>query len=341
MLKALLERLLAVFDRPEPARDRPVHGDHGRARDVDYTFNKKRYTGSQTRQYRVHLPPAYGLGNKLPVVMVLHGCDQNHEDVQQVSDFDRLADKHGFIVVYPFVTSYDTPRMDNCWAFWSKHHNRSGAGEVEDLWRILSAVRSRFKADADRLHVAGLSSGASMAIALLVTRCDKIASGAEIAGLPYTESAMFLGHANPLYKPTRHVVAAMEAEMGNKKRQVPLMIVHAKRDRFISVKAATKVRESWAESFAIDTSEPSWSKSGSTNGTAWEHHRYTDGTDGNAIETLLLDHNEHGWYGGQEGKYGFTDTLDVSEMIWSFFASNRLNSASSTSGLFRRHKSAA
>ena len=212
----LAQKLTALFGRGDSGRRRPIHGSHGQARDIEYVFKRRRYPGSRNRQYLVHLPPAYRRGGpKLPVVMVLHGCDQDHHDIRHVAHFDRLADRHGIIVVYPFVTSYEQPRMSNCWAFWSRRHNRAGHGEVEDLWQILSDVRRRYGADDKRLHVAGLSSGGGMAVALLVNRCDKIASGAEIAGLPYTEYPPTFGLMQRRERPLQRIVDAMNEQMKN------------------------------------------------------------------------------------------------------------------------------
>ena len=43
--------------------------------------------------------------------------------------FATLAERDGFIVVYPFITSYDGMRSPNCWGFWFPQHIHEGAGE--------------------------------------------------------------------------------------------------------------------------------------------------------------------------------------------------------------------
>jgi len=342
MLAALYTKLKRALGIGKRRRHRPVHGNHGEARDIEYVFRKRGYPGSRDRRYLVHLPPAYCRGGaKLPVVMILHGCEQNHEDVRHVADFDRLADQHAVIAVYPFVTSYDRPRMNNCWAFWSRQHNRAGAGEVEDLWQILCDVRKRFGADENRLHVCGLSSGGSMAVALLVNRCDKIASGAEIAGLPYSEIPPIAGPMLRAQKPLERIVDAMERQMARRKRRVPLLIVHSTGDPVINVSAAEKLQQSWASSFAVEMSKPIWSRSGRTRGTAWVHKRFRCEDGSPLLETLLLDHQGHGWYGGRDGKFGFTDAPDVSKTIWRFFQANTLEPVSRAGNGSRRSARAA
>jgi poly(hydroxyalkanoate) depolymerase family esterase len=327
MLRTLYSRLRSSLNRAPQSRHRPVHGEHDHARDIQYVFRRRNYPGSRDREYLVHLPPAYTRGRRLPVVMILHGCDQDHHAVRHVADFDRIADRHGFIVVYPFVTSYAPPRMRNCWAFWSSRQNRAGAGEVEDLWQILNDVRRRFRADPNRLHVAGLSSGAAMTVALLVNRCDRIASGAEIAGLPFTETAAALGQSQPRLKSVGRVVEAMDEAMRTRKRAVPLLVVHAEGDPLISAEAAIRIRDSWGECFSIDTGRPVWVDTGLDRGTSWVHHRYTNPHEAAVVETLLLEHSQHGWYGGRDGRYGFADAPNVSQRIWAFFEANRLDSA--------------
>ena len=46
-------------------------------------------------------------GEALPLVVVLHGCNQTHRDIMNDTRFNDLAEAEKFIVVYPFITSYD------------------------------------------------------------------------------------------------------------------------------------------------------------------------------------------------------------------------------------------
>jgi hypothetical protein len=122
--------------------------------------------------------------------------------------------------------------------------------------------------------------------------------------------------------------------MGTRKRAVPLLIVHAVSDPIISVAAARQVRDSWSRCFSIDLEQPAWSDSGIDSGTSWNHVRYAHSRNPGIIEMLLLEHSQHGWYGGRDGRYGFADAPDVSGRIWKFFAANRLDSAQRSRGLF-------
>ena len=90
------------------------------------TFMAKSHPGSRMRRYTVHVPPSYTWRRSAPLVMVLHGCQQSDEQIQEISNFDAIADRAGFIVVYPFVTSYTGMRLKNCWGWWSKNQVEAG-----------------------------------------------------------------------------------------------------------------------------------------------------------------------------------------------------------------------
>ncbi len=55
------------------------------------------------RNFMVRLPKGYDAKQHYPVVMLLHGMNQDAEDMERLTGFDALADKEGVIVVYPIA----------------------------------------------------------------------------------------------------------------------------------------------------------------------------------------------------------------------------------------------
>lgn len=53
------------------------------------------------RNFLVRLPQGYDSSRHYPVVIVLHGMNQDPDDVERLTQFDQLADKDGIILVYP------------------------------------------------------------------------------------------------------------------------------------------------------------------------------------------------------------------------------------------------
>jgi polyhydroxybutyrate depolymerase len=53
------------------------------------------------RTYLVRLPRGYDSARKYPVVILLHGMNQDTDDMERLTRFDELADKDSIIAVYP------------------------------------------------------------------------------------------------------------------------------------------------------------------------------------------------------------------------------------------------
>ncbi len=53
------------------------------------------------RSYMVHIPPNLDPLRPLPLVVAIHGAFETAKDMEKRSGFSNLADKEGFVVVYP------------------------------------------------------------------------------------------------------------------------------------------------------------------------------------------------------------------------------------------------
>lgn len=295
--------------------------------DLVRNFQRRRYAGSRKRRYRLHLPSGFRQTGRYPLLMVLHGCRQTENDIRHVSGFDRIADEQGFVVVYPFVTSYTGLRNRNCWGWWFKNEIHRGAGEVEDLWQIVEEICRDYPIERERIHVTGLSSGGGMAVAMMVSHARRIASGAVVAGVPFGESAgavKMLRVARAWFRPIREISRAMERAMGDERRLVPIFIVHSDGDETVPLQAAMNIRESWRDCFHLPKGQPSHRSAGTTQGTRWECCDYPDADGRSVIETLFIAGKGHGWYGGHPGSYSYPDAPDISRLMWEFFNRHRL-----------------
>ncbi len=293
----------------------------------DRVSQKHAYPGSQNRHYRVYVPRGYCGSKPLPLVMVLHGCRQDHRDIQMISEFDRVADQHEFIVVYPFVTRYPDMRGRNCWGWWRPEQIKSGCGEVEDLWRIVTEVCAEFAVNRRRIHIAGLSSGGGMAVAALTVHPGRFASGAVVAGVPYGESASVVAlpySTSRRYKPIDRVVALMEKARRNDRTPVPICIVHSHNDDTVHIQAGENLRDSWLSYFGVEEKVVKRVEYKLTHGTPWAHTRYRRRFGRSVVETIFLEGPDHGWYGGAPGRFSYPSAPNISSMIWKFFKRHML-----------------
>ncbi len=312
-------------------------------RNIDRVLKHYRHPGSHQRQYRIYLPKNYSPNKPLALVMVLHGCQQTHHDIQTISGFDKLADKHNFILVYPYVTRYNDLRMKNCWGWWRPEHTRSGVGEVEDLWCIVTEVANDYAVDLKRVHLAGLSSGGAMAVAAMTVHSGYFASGAVIAGVSFGERALAVAMPHSSlrsFRPIDRTVMLMEKARKEDRTPAPLFIVHSYNDSFVDIQAGKNLRDSWLKYFGFDKASKKRVEHHQTNGVPWTHTIYGKKFGCSIVETLFLEGPGHGWYGGEPGDFSFPGAPPVSDLMWKFFKEHRLTDAPDALSI-RKHYSKA
>ena len=96
---------------------------------------------------------------------------------------NRLADEHGFLVVYPEQAAH--ANASKCWNWFKPQDQLRGAGEPSLIAGIVREVARRHGADPRRIFVAGLSAGAAMAVVLGETYPELFAGVGAHSGLPY------------------------------------------------------------------------------------------------------------------------------------------------------------
>ncbi|QJQ07169.1 alpha/beta fold hydrolase [Undibacterium piscinae] len=142
--------------------------------------------GGLTRTYRSYVPK--GLPKGAPLLFVMHGSGQNGAQIRIETgyEFERLADRHGFAVVYPNARSFD-------WNDCSKVGDFSFKGREVDDVGFLSALAGRLseelELDRKRVFATGVSSGGLMSLRLALEAPDKFRAVAAVsANLPAAEN---------------------------------------------------------------------------------------------------------------------------------------------------------
>src|SRR5688500_8472140 len=118
------------------------------------------------RRYRLYRPQDVRFGERLPLIVMRHGCGQDAKSFASSTRMNRIADRERFLVLYP-----EQDRLANAQGCWNWFDTRSGRayGEAALIMKAIDQVCLLYPVDRARVAVAGLSAGASMA-ALLVTR---------------------------------------------------------------------------------------------------------------------------------------------------------------------------
>jgi poly(hydroxyalkanoate) depolymerase family esterase len=278
----------------------------------------------------VHAPPSLPDG-PVPLVVMLHGCTQNAADFARGTGMNRLADQHGFVVAYP-----EQVRQANgqgCWNWFESQHQQRGAGEpalIAGAAQLIVSSGSRWTIDADRVFVAGMSAGGTMASVMGATYPDLFAGIAVHSGLPFAAAT---GVGSALQVMTRGVKdpsalgSLAHRAMGSVARPVPALILHGTADRTVSPTNGTQALEQWlatnqlAAGQAVAATDPTSSTQGrSDGGRTYTASTWHDGDDRLIVARLEVEGLGHAWSGGSpSGSYTDERGPDATEAIVKFF----------------------
>jgi polyhydroxybutyrate depolymerase len=131
--------------------------------------------GGVPRTYTVHVPP--GLEQPAGLVLNLHGAGQTGADQAALTNYNAVADAHGFVVVYP-------NGVDLSWADGrgASIPDRQGVDDVGFLTALADRLVADYGIDPGRVFATGLSAGAFMSQRLACERADMFAAIAPVAG---------------------------------------------------------------------------------------------------------------------------------------------------------------
>lgn len=118
-----------------------------------------------------------------PLVVVLHGCTQTAAAYDHGSGWSELAERHGFILLFPEQTRANNANL--CFNWFEPGDTRRDSGEALSIRQMIAAMVDRHAIDPARIFVTGLSAGGAMTSVMLATYPELFAGGAIIAGLPY------------------------------------------------------------------------------------------------------------------------------------------------------------
>ncbi len=299
------------------------------------TLAKGDAPSSLDRTYQVYVPAGIANDGSAPLVTVLHGCKQTEGDMIRDTGFTDLADRNGFVLAFPFVTSVDPlePGDTNCWRFWYPNERTQGSGEVGDIRRIIARVEETYHTDPDRRYVAGLSSGAAMAVDVAVAYSEDIAAAGSVAGLPYAEgfgAATLNGCLDrPVTNDLGRAVSAMAEEQAKpgERRLVPLMVIQSTNDCKVSIENGANLRDSWIRYYRANPN-PVWEADCTTDAVWCRHARFTTNDGRPVVETLFYlgaeGDNTHYWPGDKAGPYANPAGPSASTALWNFFSDKTL-----------------
>lgn len=272
------------------------------------------------RRYYLFRPDGITRTQRVPLMVMLHGCGQTARSFALSTRMNALAARERFLVLYPEQDRRANPQ--GCWE-WFGTATRTGHAEAATLLAAIEQVCLLYPVDRDAVGLTGISAGAGMA-ALLATlyptrfRALVMHSGVPpgVAHSPATAMAAMHGRRTPDF-------ATVGAQ-----QWPPLLVIHGDADRIVASGNARAAVRLWAAAHDAREGETRRLQRG---------RRYpavvTDYHAGRQLVASLYEVQGlgHAWSGGAQ-RQPFSDPAgpDASRLAWSFLQRQLRTAARST-----------
>jgi len=281
------------------------------------------------RDYALHLPEGAPPAGGRPLVVLLHGCTQDAEDIARGTRLHEAAGRRGWMVLYPVQPAAAHPRQ--CWNWYDPAHQRRDAGEPSIIAGMTAQVVAEHGGNARQVYLAGISAGAAMASLVAAAYPEQFAALALHSGVAHSAAAS-VGEAlgvmqKGVASPEPSAERAWQA-MAGRARVIPTLVIHGEGDAVVAPINGAQAARQWFLTNALAMGQPLDTTSGATDHSQREEGGYQvrrstyRAKDGTPLSSLVMVRGlGHAWSGGSPaGTFSDPKGPDASAMIVDFFA---------------------
>ena len=276
------------------------------------------------RRYAVFKPAGLQRGERLPLLVMLHGCTQDAAAFARSTGMNRLATRERCLVLYPEQDRLAQPQA--CWNWFATRHGRAQA-EATLLLQAIDQVCTSQPVDRSRVAVAGLSAGASMAALMVTLQPERFCALLMHSGIaPGTaDSTLSALRAMRGRRPTAALATTPTAMAGS---WPPLLVVQGTADTVVDPRNGAAAVQAWADAAGAVAGPARTVQRGQRRAMTVTDYRCgsrnssSSGQPSRTVATLVLVAGMgHAWSGGAAGQ-PFSDPTgpDASRLLWAFAA---------------------
>jgi poly(hydroxyalkanoate) depolymerase family esterase len=142
--------------------------------------------GSNPGNLRMYSYVPTSVSGPVSLVVVLHGCTQTATSYAEGSGWNKLADKHKFILVYPEQKKENNSYL--CFNWFDSLYQQKGQLQVLSIKQMVDYMKANYSIDTTKIFVTGLSAGGAMSNVMLANYPETFKKGAIMSGVPYRAS---------------------------------------------------------------------------------------------------------------------------------------------------------
>ena len=269
---------------------------------------------SGTRRYRLFWPAGVRFGERLPLMVMLHGCHQDAASFAACTRMNVVAARERFLVLYPEQDRLSNPQ--GCWNWYDTKSGRARA-EMALIVQAVDQVCTLYPADRDRVAIAGLSAGASMAALLATRHPERFSAVVMHSGIPpgtadSTLSAVGAMRGRRATNPVTTTPSLMAVPWP------PLLVVHGDRDAIVSPQNGRAATHLWADAAHARASIQRAVQRGRRHAMKVTEYKRQGMTIATLVQVAGLGHSWSG--GGANERFSDAQGPDASRMVWAFAA---------------------
>lgn len=150
--------------------------------------NNKIIFQGQERTFDYYVPTSYSGDVSVPLVFSFHGRGSTSENIIKLTNFDMLAEREGFIAVFPNSAVVNEPNLkrghERQWndGRFDTPAFRAGIDDVQFISKVLDYFENHYNIDSSRIYATGMSNGAFFANRLGVELSERISGIGAVAG---------------------------------------------------------------------------------------------------------------------------------------------------------------
>jgi poly(hydroxyalkanoate) depolymerase family esterase len=289
--------------------------------------------------YLLYTPTSYRQGRAAPLVVVMHGCQTTAAQEQQITRFDLVADRHGFVVLYPEVDPIGKASpgpIANCWKFLYPAVYFRGFGDTAAVAQMTHEVMRKRTIDRQRVYIVGVSGGGLMTSASAATYPDLYAADGIVESAGYADGPCFTDGVGIPVQASAQLARVAE---GSHARVAPIFVIGSTGDLAFPAACEKKALQQGlrTDNLVISGSQTgpiSLSAASVSSGQVPKGRRYTVSTfrDPNGCliaQQTIIDGMPHAWPGGSSHMGGYSDPTapDGATIAWNFFRHFTLSSS--------------